>query len=258
MPARFDHAVVVVPSLKRAVRSFERLGFDVVMGGRTGPVHNALILFNDGTYIELTTNRFSILRPLFRGLNASGVMAHAAAGRSDMLHRFLPLIGAPQGAIDWCIRVDDVRATVRRLRDAGVEMVDEMAFDRERPDGQVAKWLLAGPRDVRLPFFIEDLTPVEIRVPFREHSAHPNGVTGIQRIVLPNDAKIALEQVLGTVLRDGPDSLGNLIASRSKRVDAEPPGRFALELVRPASGDEALDPAHTFGVSITLVGDGLT
>ena len=137
MPASFDHAVVVVPSLKRAVRSFERLGFDVVMGGRTGPVHNALILFNDGTYIELTTNRFSMLRPLFRALNASGVMAHAAAGRSDMLHRFLPLIGAPQGAIDWCVRVHDIRATVRRLRDDGVEMVDEMAFERERPDGQV-------------------------------------------------------------------------------------------------------------------------
>ena len=56
MPARFDHAVVIVPSLKRAVRSFERLGFCVVLGGRTGPVHNALILFSDGTYIELTTH----------------------------------------------------------------------------------------------------------------------------------------------------------------------------------------------------------
>jgi hypothetical protein len=44
MPARFDHAVVIVPSLKRAVQSFERLGFRVVLGGRTGPVHNALIL----------------------------------------------------------------------------------------------------------------------------------------------------------------------------------------------------------------------
>jgi hypothetical protein len=44
MTSRFDHAVVIVPSLKRAVRSFERLGFRVVLGGRTGPVHDALIL----------------------------------------------------------------------------------------------------------------------------------------------------------------------------------------------------------------------
>ena len=94
MPARFDHAVVIVPSLKRAVRSFERLGFRVVLGGRTGPIHNALILFSDGTYIELTTNRFSVLRPLYRALNAAGLMGHVAAKRKDMLHRFLPLIGA--------------------------------------------------------------------------------------------------------------------------------------------------------------------
>ena len=93
-------------------------------------------------------------------------MGHVAAKRKDMLHRFLPLIGARQGAIDWCIRVD------------------EMELGRERPDGKVARWLLAGPRDVRLPFLIEDLTPVEIRVPFRDLSTHPNGVTAIRRLVL--------------------------------------------------------------------------
>jgi len=75
MPSRFDHAVVIVPSLKPAVRSLERLGFHVVIGGRTGPVHNALTLFSDGTYIE---------------------------------PRFLPWIGAPAGPIDWCIRVDEM------------------------------------------------------------------------------------------------------------------------------------------------------
>ena len=63
MPARFDHAVVIVPSLKHAVRRFERPGFHVFIGGRTGPVHNALILFGDRTYLELTTNRVAALRP---------------------------------------------------------------------------------------------------------------------------------------------------------------------------------------------------
>jgi hypothetical protein len=57
LSAQFDHAVIIVPSLEPAVRSFERLGFHVMKGGRTGPVHNALILFGDGTYLELTTVR---------------------------------------------------------------------------------------------------------------------------------------------------------------------------------------------------------
>ncbi len=260
MPARFDHAVVIVPSLKRAVRSFERLGFCVVPGGRTGPVHNALILFSDGTYIELTTNRFSVIRPVYRALNAAGLMGQVAAKRKDMLHRFLPLMGGRQGAIDWCIRVDDIRDAVRRLRDAGIEMVDEMEFNRERPDGQVARWLLAGPRDVRLPFLIEDLTPVEIRVPFRDLSTHPNGVTGIRRLVLPDEAKAAFERTLGRVLRAEPGSmtdesapLGSVTIEGSRQAErlTEP---YRLELLRPGGNDEELDPNETFGASIKLVG----
>lgn len=260
MPARFDHAVVIVPSLKRAVQSFERLGFCVVLGGRTGPVHNALILFSDRTYIELTTNRFSVVRPVYRALNAVGLMGHVAAKRKDMLHRFLPLIGARQGAIDWCIRVDDIHDAVRRLRDAGIEMVDEMEFDRERPDGKVARWLLAGPRDVRLPFLIEDLTPVEIRVPFRDLSTHPNGVTAIRRLVLPHEAKAAFERALGPVLRAEPGSttdesapLGSVTVEGSRQEEM-PTGSYRLELLRPGGNDEGLDPNETFDASIKLVG----
>ena len=68
MPARLDHAVAIVPSLKQAERSFERLGFRLIRGGHGGPVHNALILFGDGTCIELTTNRLSVARPVYRAL----------------------------------------------------------------------------------------------------------------------------------------------------------------------------------------------
>ena len=93
--ARFDHAVIVVRSLSHAVRSFERLGFNVVKGGRTGPVHNALVLFSDRTYLELTTNRFSALRPVFRVLHATGLIPGVAAKRNDMLRRFLPW-GGPE------------------------------------------------------------------------------------------------------------------------------------------------------------------
>ena len=242
------------------MRSFERLGFRVVSGGRTGPVHNALILFSDGTYIELTTNRFSVARPVYRALNAAGLMGHVAGKRKDMLHRFLPWIGARQGAIDWCIRVDDIRDAVCRLSDAGVEMLAETEFDRERPDGKVARWLLAGPRDVRLPFLIEDLTPVEIRAPFRDLSTHPNGVMGIRRLVLPHEAKAAFERALGRVLRAEPGSttdesapLGSVTVERSRQKEM-PTGPYRLELLRPGGNDEDLDPNETFDASIKIVG----
>lgn len=258
MPARFDHAVIIVPSLTPAVRRFERLGFRVVVGGRTGPVHNALILFGDGAYLELTTNRFAALRPLYRALNTLGVMRRVAAKRDDMLQRFLPWIGARQGAIDWCLRVDDIRATISALRAAGVDMVDEMPFERERPDGEVAKWMLAGPRDPSLPFLIEDLTPVEIRVPYKEHSSHPNGVAGIRRIVLPSVSKDAFEETMARTLRpDAPTTGHDLDVLGSVRTGGSDPageieGRFALELLRPGHNDEELDANLTCGVAIKL------
>jgi hypothetical protein len=139
-------------------------------------------------------------------------------------------------------------------------MVDEVEFDRERPDGKVARWLLAGPRDVRLPFLIEDLTPVEIRVPFRDLSTHPNGVTAIRRLVLPHEAKAAFERALGRVLRAEPGSmtdesapLGSVTVgtSRQEEIPEEP---YRLELLRPGGNDEDLDPNETFGASIKLVG----
>ena len=257
--AQFDHAVIIVPSLAPAVRSFERLGFHVMKGGRTGPVHNALILFGDGTYLELTTNRFSALRPLFRGLHAVGLIPRAAAKRDDMLQRFLPWIGAPAGAIDWCIRVDDLRSTVAALRAKGLEMVDEMPFERRRPDGEVANWLLAGPQDARLPFLIEDLTSVEIRVPWREHSDHPNGVRGIGRIVLPQTVKEAFDRLMRAVLRgssgasdDQSDALGSTSIGGSPGLDGLR-HRFAIELLRSNQSEAQLDPEQTCGVSIKLV-----
>lgn len=259
LPAQFDHAVIVVPSLEPAVRSFERLGFHVMKGGRTGPVHNALILFGDGTYLELTTNRFSAFRPLFRGLHAVGLTRRVAAKRDDMLQRFLPFIGAPAGPIDWCIRVDDLRTTVAALRATGLEMIDEMPFERKLPDGEVSRWLLAGPRDARLPFFIKDLTPVEIRVPSQQHSDHPNGVRGIRRIVVPQTSKEAFSGLMWPVLRADSgalsresDALGSVLIGGSDRLE-ELGHCFAIELLRPGQRDAELDLKQTCGVSIKLV-----
>ena len=49
-----DHIAVVVPDLNTAIANYTTLGFTVVPGGRH-PIgsHNALIAFEDGSYIEL-------------------------------------------------------------------------------------------------------------------------------------------------------------------------------------------------------------
>ncbi|MBW2190180.1 MAG: hypothetical protein JRG93_11430, partial [Deltaproteobacteria bacterium] len=99
-----------------------------------------------------------------------------------------------------------------------------------------------------------------IRVPFRDLSTHPNGVTAIRRLVLPHEAKAAFERALGRVLRAEPGSmtdesapLGSVTVgtSRQEEIPEEP---YRLELLRPGGNDEDLDPNETFGASIKLVG----
>ena len=55
MLTRLDHLVILVYDLERAVRGYEELGFTVTPGGEhaDGLTHNALVAFEDGSYLEL-------------------------------------------------------------------------------------------------------------------------------------------------------------------------------------------------------------
>ena len=53
MDPQFDHAVIFVSDLEKAIADFADLGFDVVRGGSHGSTENALIIFANQTYLEL-------------------------------------------------------------------------------------------------------------------------------------------------------------------------------------------------------------
>ncbi len=57
MPIWLDHLVILVRDLARAAPDYERLGFAVTPGGEhaDGLTRNALIPFDDGSYIELVS-----------------------------------------------------------------------------------------------------------------------------------------------------------------------------------------------------------
>jgi hypothetical protein len=60
-----DHVVVLVSNLEHATEQFRGLGFTVSLGGTNGPTHNALITFQDQTYIELISTRSGLMRCFF-------------------------------------------------------------------------------------------------------------------------------------------------------------------------------------------------
>ena len=54
MTLALDHLVIAVSDLPRAIADYTALGFTVLEGGRHPgrPTHNALVVFEDGSYLE--------------------------------------------------------------------------------------------------------------------------------------------------------------------------------------------------------------
>ncbi len=158
----FDHLVVLVQDLDKGSRDFEEMGFTVVPGGRHGSgTHNALIAFDDGSYIELI-----------------------AFYQPNEAHRWWKWKVSGGGFIDYCMRSSNLDEDLAAFSAAGVVYGAPYQLTRKRPDGYELDWEIAVPQDPRLsgaPFLIRDKTPRGERAPV--YTAHPNGVQRIRRMV---------------------------------------------------------------------------
>jgi catechol 2,3-dioxygenase-like lactoylglutathione lyase family enzyme len=251
-----DHLVIAVPDLETARKSYGDLGFTVVTGGRH-PVgtHNALIAFRDESYLELI-----------------------AFYEPNPKHKWWEPLQKGGGLVDVCCVTDELRGDTAAFRRAGLEIDDPSPLSRTRPDGYQLRWVLSipqvGSRGVA-PFLIEDETPREERVP--RTMTHPNGVTGVDGIVIAVDdvARVrrwyakALGQPGQDVERPDLDAAGarftvgphtfEILAARGARsplaawVAARGPSPYAATLRSAGEGRGPLDPAKTGGARLTLV-----
>ena len=184
MQIGLDHVVIFVPDLQLAIPSFEHLGFNVTLGGSHENTENALIIFQDGTYLELLAFKAKWRRPFLRLAARLGVLNILARREQEMTWRFYQWVSSRPGPVDWCLRVSDTMAALETWRERGLEVLPRQTFHRKRPDGQVAEWCLGGAKDFDLPFLLTDITSTEIRVPLGATMQHPNGATGIQKLSL--------------------------------------------------------------------------
>ena len=180
-----DHVVLVVLDLADAVTEYRERGFTVTPGGEHagGLTHNALVGFQDGSYLELIA---------FHDLAA----AHGK-------HSWAPVAERGGGWADFALHSDDLRADAAALG----ELVARPPEDggRKRPDGVGLAW-----RVVRLqkplPFLIEDLTARELRVPSGDAAKHVNGTSGVAHIALGTTDPAAVSERYARVReRGGPD-----------------------------------------------------
>lgn len=193
-----DHVVLFVDDLEDAVRMFSSFGFTVTPGGINGPTHNALIAFDNETYIELIALRSVAVRRLFKLLRYSGLLSLRRLIRNDLNNRLFGWFSKRQGFRDVCFRASSLEAVSKDCRQKGYALTAIIPFNRHRPDGVTVSWYLAGAVDDVQPFFIEDKTPLSYRIPDGPARLHQNGALGIIELVTRSPLNFSAENVSTT------------------------------------------------------------
>jgi len=177
VPKAIDHVVVAVNDLKHTIQDYEELGFTVTIGGDHAHrgSHNALITFQDGSYIELIAFK------------------HEPPVKDNT---WWDLLQVGEGIVDFALVSDDLLAELELLKSQDFEITGPMEGGRLRPDGVRVAWRLARLNTAgieRLPFVIDDITERELRVPQGNDVVHRNGVTGIAGVTVAVAALAAAE-----------------------------------------------------------------
>ncbi|EIM97536.1 hypothetical protein WQE_28684 [Paraburkholderia hospita] len=159
---QIDHVVVAVRNLADASRSYRALGFNVVAGGAHGhaPTRNALIVFDDGSFIEL--------------------IEWSAHSPADRWQHILEADG--EGLVDFAVSTQDLAGLLARAQSHTIQMAGPIEGSRRTVEGFELRWRVGWPASRELPFACCDMTPRTARVPDGDIRLHPNGVTGIDSI----------------------------------------------------------------------------
>ena len=213
-----DHLVLFVDDLTTAIARFESKGFTVTPGGTNGPTHNALIVFSNDTYIELIALHSSRARFIMRSLRRVGALTLRRWLRRDLQTRLLDWMSGPQGLIDLCFRGIELTEITNSSPLSGMVLTDPVQFKRHRPDGLVVQWTLRGANKRRQPFFIQDATPIDYRIPAGDVRIHPNGALGISEVRTGELIEPSVSNV--RIIHDPTLQPGSMSASIVSELDA--------------------------------------
>lgn len=257
----FDHVIIVVENLNTAIEDFTALGFGVVAGGvHTGnSTHNALIPFQDGTYIELlapTSNSFRTMQPV-------------KDGTPQMPYYLARMVEDGEGLAGFALWVYGIEQIVDDAAVRGIAMSGPSEGGRQRHDGVDLLWKVAIPDTPGLPFFIEDMTNRALRVPAPVQ--HANGVIGMGGVTIATPdmrGRSALfhdllgEEAITTYdshISDQPFDLfgvrlGTIVIVPDAEVHGLRPARLTLR-ARHLRGTRVLDESKSHGAKIVLIGE---
>lgn len=257
-----DHIVILVNDLDAATEDYRALGFSVAPGGEHtgGATHNALVAFEDGSYLELLAFR-----------------------RAAPDHRWWRHVAIGEGLIDYALLPDAIEQDLAEMRARGLKMDGPSDGGRQRPDGRRIEWRTGHPATSDLPFLCADVTPRDLRVPSGEAWRHDNGAAGIAGLTVavadlaasatryrsllnrppapdlppgaPAGARTASFHLGGAVIGLAqPQGEGQGAAELRRKLAAAGDGLYALALrSTKLSQPEVLDVNRTHGAHIVIV-----
>ena len=192
----FDHIVIYVPDLKRAVSQFVELGFNVHYGGEHVHSHNALIYFDDKTYLELLAIKPGWKKYILRLLAVIKFFSILSFFINDVRRRIFPWIENSYGLVDWVLRVDKDCNDLLDFSKKNNNLLKPKDFSRHCEDGKLIEWSLGGFNKKHSPLLIKDKTDIDQRILSGNYSKHVNKVTGIKQIDLISNNPVRVFQTL--------------------------------------------------------------
>lgn len=219
-----DHLVILVHDLEHAIADYTTLGFTVLRGGEHPGAgsHNALIVFEDGTYLEL--------------------IAFFQPNEDHLWWRKGQRAG--EGLVDYALLPSDTASDVAAAQARGVELVGPTPGGRVRPDGERLEWQIARPAASALPFLCGDVTPRALRVPEGAARQHPNGIRGIRGLAIAvSDLAAGLDQYLALLGESALVAPPVVVAGLGVRTATVRLGAALITLVSPHGGVGAANQA---------------
>ncbi|MBZ5721712.1 MAG: VOC family protein [Acidobacteriia bacterium] len=182
MKINVDHAGICAYQLEPVQKAFASVGLETLYGGAhaTGGTHNALLGFDDGSYLEL-------IAPQHPESMSKADARDYEALKPDRAQTCF-----------WATGTTNIPNAVQTLRQHGFDIQSPQLGSRKRPDGILVVWDTAaidqkGGGDI-LPFFIEDRSRRSTRIQ-PSPSVTGSELRGIEWVVLgvkDLDASIAL------------------------------------------------------------------
>lgn len=187
-PLKLDHVVLVTKDLSAAARQFKQLGFSITPGGKhaNGLTQNVLVIFADGTYLEVVSPIRPAQLSLLRTLRRFGLLGLVTYNQSLMDKRFIQDISTGPGIVDFALNAEDLETTMSESMRRGLLLLGPVQGSRQRFDGPEVSYRTAVPPYFDLPFLIADNTPRSLRVPPAEDMVHTNGaqtIVGLSLVV---------------------------------------------------------------------------